>query len=106
MIWWTLIGMSIITFVNRYVFFADAVRYSPGIKVRRFLSYSSYAVLTSIWAPIVFSFNTQSGVSHAGLDYLVGATIAAILSVFRVPSIAVVVISTASFFCMRFVFIA
>ncbi len=101
--WWAITGMALITFFNRYAFFADFVRYSPGAKVKRFLSYSSYAVLTAIWAPIVFSVDTQTGFTHAGADYLIGVSVAAALSLLRVPSIVVVLTSAAVFFGIRFV---
>jgi len=102
MIWWILIGMAVITFLNRYVFLIESFPYTPGPKVKRFLSYSVYAVLTAIWAPIVFSIEPKVGVSHAGLDYLLGASLAGILSFMRVPSIMVVMISSTVFFGLRF----
>ena len=102
MSWWVIVGMSIITYVNRYTFFARVVSYQPGAKLQRFLSYSSYAILTSIWAPILFQTDYQSGLTHAGLDYLLAASVAAVLSIMRVHSLAVVVLSTAVFFGLRF----
>jgi branched-subunit amino acid transport protein len=102
MIWMLLIGMALITFINRYLFLADSIQYSPGPKLKRFLSYSSYSVLTAIWAPIVFRFDGASNVSSAGLDYLMAAGVAAGLSFFRVPSIIVVVLSTSLFFLIRY----
>ena len=102
MMWWTLSGMAVITYLNRYAFFSGFVRYTPGSKMKRLLSYSSYAVLTAIWAPIVFSYDLQQGVQHAGVDYLIGTALAAMLTALRLPSIVVVLISTAVFFGVRF----
>lgn len=102
MIWWLLIGMTIITFANRYVFLARTVRYQPSDQVKRFLSYSSYAVLTAIWAPIVFNYNHNDGLSHAGSDYLIASALAALLSVLRVKSIVVVLTSIGVFFLIRY----
>lgn len=101
-IWWTLSGMAVITYLNRYAFFSGFVRYTPGSKMKRLLGYSSYAVLTAIWAPIVFSFDLELGMQHTGVDYLIGTAFAAILTALRLPSIAVVLISTAVFFGVRF----
>ena len=102
MIWLLLLGMGLITFVNRYVFFSAAIAYSPGPKVKRFLSYSSYSVLTAIWAPIIFQFEAKSGLTHSGLDYLIAAGLAGLLSFYRVSSIIVVLLSSISFFMIRF----
>jgi branched-subunit amino acid transport protein len=101
-IWLLLLGMALITFVNRYLFFSAMIAYSPGPKFKRFLSYSSYSVLTAIWAPIIFHFDGQSEFQLAGFDYLLAATIAGLLSFYRVASIAVVLISTTLFFLLRF----
>lgn len=103
MIWLMLLGMLLITFYNRYAFFTRSLAYSPGPKVRRFLSYSSYAVLTAIWTPVVFQFNQPLSFSSQGLDYLLAASVAAILSFLRTPSIAVVLLSTVLFFAIRFI---
>lgn len=102
MIWLLLLGMALITFFNRYLFFSDSVSYSPGPRLRRFLSYSSYSVLTAIWAPIIFHFDGHADVSVAGLDYLLAASLAAVLSFAKVSSIVVVLLSVSLFFSIRF----
>ena len=102
MTWLLIIGMSVITFANRYAFFVKALGYLPSENMRRFLSYSSYAILTSIWTPILFEFDYQAGFSHAGWDYLLAGTVAASLSLMRVRAIVVVVLSAAIFFGLRF----
>jgi branched-subunit amino acid transport protein len=102
MIWLLLLGMALITFANRYLFFSAMIAYSPGPKFKRFLSYSSYSVLTAIWAPIVFKFDGQSELQLAGFDYLLAASVAGLLSFYRVSGILVVLLSTALFFIIRF----
>lgn len=101
MSWILIFGMAMITFLNRFAFFAQSISYRPGEKVRKFLSFSSYAILTSIWAPILFGYSVERGVSIAGLDYLLAALVAAILSFLRVTSIVVVLSSTTLFFALR-----
>jgi len=98
-----LLVMAMITFFNRYLFFTPSIEISLGPKLRRFLSYSSYSVLTAIWMPVVFSFNNQTGFSVAGLDYLVASSLAAVLSFARLPSIVVVISSAAVFFLVRLI---
>jgi len=106
MIWLLLIVMAAITFFNRYLFLAKSISYSPGVKLKRFLSYSSYAVLTAIWAPIVFEYDgmgvSASHFSIAGYDYLVATIIAATLSFMRANSLMVVLCSSGVFFAIRF----
>lgn len=100
---WLLLSLALITFVNRYAFFAQTLRYTPSPAVKRFMSYSSYAVLTAIWMPIVFQMQTNGKLSIAGLDYAIAALIAALLTIAQVRSLFVVLLSTGSFFCLRFI---
>ena len=102
MIWLLLAGMAVITFFNRYLFFAKSIAYSPGPGLQRFLSYSSYAVLTAIWAPIVFEYDATKQLSIAGYDYIVATVISAVLSFARVNSLVVVLASGIAFFTIRF----
>lgn len=99
--WALLLGMSLITFWNRYAFFSEAVRFQPGVRLKRFLSYSSYAILTAIWTPILFNYNQSSGFDNAGSDYLIAASVAAVLAFLKLPSLVVVLISTGLFFLLR-----
>ncbi len=103
MTWTLIIGMATITYINRYFFFARSIAYRPGPHAQRLLSYSSYAVLTAIWAPIVFEFDGIHEVDLAGLDYLIATSLAAALSFLRINSLIVVLASTAVFFLIRFV---
>jgi len=102
MTWLLLFTMGVVTFFNRYFFLARSIAYQPGPKFKRFLSYSSFSVLTAIWAPLVLQFNHQSGLHIASLDYLVGATLAGLLSFLRVRSILVVLLSVSVFCLIRF----
>lgn len=102
MTWALIFGMAAITYANRYLFFARSIAYRPGIRVKRLLSYSSYAVLTAIWAPLVFEFDGAKELSIAGLDYAVATALAAVLSFSRINSLIVVLASAAVFFLIRF----
>ena len=102
MIWLLLLGMALITFANRYLFFSAVIDYSPGPKFKRLLSYSSYSVLTAIWASIIFHLDGQSEFQLAGFDYLLAAPFAGLLSFYQVASIIVVLLSPTLFFLIRF----
>ncbi len=101
MMWFTIVGMACVTYLNRLLFLTPGFNFTPGQKFKRFLSFSSLAVLTAIWAPLVFRLD-EAGLATAGNDYLAGTMVAAILSVFRLPSLIVVLTSVAVFFVLRF----
>jgi branched-subunit amino acid transport protein len=101
MSWPLLFGMSLITFWNRFAFFSENVKLAPSVRLKRFLSYSSYAILTAIWTPILFNYDQASGFGNAGSDYLIAASVAAGFSFLKLPSIVVVLISTGLFFLLR-----
>ena len=98
--WLMITGMALITFANRFLFLSKAVGFSPQPNFKIFLSYSAYAVLTAIWAPIVFGFDGSKW-SYAGLDYLLATSVAAILTLLRFSSILVVVLSIGLFALLR-----
>lgn len=99
---WVLLLLASITFLNRYAFLSSRVSYTPGAQLRKFLSYASHAVLTAIWTPIVFRYSPGQFVQITGIDYLLAASIAIVLTAAGVRSILVVLVSTASFFLLRF----
>lgn len=103
---WLLLLLASITFANRYAFLSSRVRYTPGPQLRKFLSYASHAVLTAIWTPIVFRYTPGHWPQVTGVDYLLAASVAILLTVAGVRSILVVLLSTASFFLLRFVILA
>ena len=90
--WLLLLAMSMVTFVNRYAFFARTIRWQAGKKVQRLLEYSIYSVLTAIWVPIVS--NAQATFQPA---YILGALFAIVLSCAKLPSIVVVLVSSGVF---------
>ncbi len=102
MVWLMIVLMAVVTYANRVLFLLDSVKIEPSPKFNVFLSYSAYAVLTAIWAPIVFSFDINQGFGSAGGDFLLGTTVAAVLTLFRVPSIMVVLLSIGVFAAVRF----
>jgi len=102
MSWFIILGMACITFINRYAFFSDGFQYKPSKKMLRFLSFSSYSMLTAIWLPIIIQFDLTQGLGHSGYDYLIATTMAIILVIFKVPSIVIVVFSSSLFFLLRF----
>lgn len=78
MIWLTILLMTSIVFLSRYLFLEPAIPLKLNNTMRRFLRYSSPAVLTAIWGPIVFAPEQELFVSLAN-PYLVGAITTLIL---------------------------
>ncbi len=102
MTWFTLLGMACITYLNRFIFLAPGLSYRPGEKITRLLSYSSLAVLTAIWLPMVLQIDGQTGLTITGVDYLLGSLAAGVLTFLRLNGLLVVVISTVIFFSARY----
>ena len=101
-VWVLIVSMALITFSVRYVFFAQAIRYEMGPKVKQLLRYSSFSILTALWTPIVFQYESAIGFSYAGEDYLVAAASAVLLTILRVNTLTVVLVSVGLFFAIRF----
>lgn len=52
--WLMLLGMTAITFLCRYFFFARSLRFNLPPKLQKLLGFTAPAVLTAMWSPIVF----------------------------------------------------
>ena len=78
MIWLTILLMTAIVFVSRYLFLEPAVPLRLNASARRLLRYSGPAVLTAIWGPIVFAPEKELWVS-AENPYLIAALVTFLL---------------------------
>lgn len=105
MIWLTIILMTVIIFISRYIFIEPKLplRLNPGMV--KFLSYSAPAVLTAILAPIVFLQDLGSGNNtlHLNLDnsYLIGAVFAVLLILLTRNTLLTAVLSMLLFFLIH-----
>ncbi|EGQ8173207.1 AzlD domain-containing protein [Vibrio vulnificus] len=79
MIMLTILALTVLVFASRYLFLEPSLPLKLGYKTQRFLSYASPAVLTAIWAPIVF---IPEGKLQLSLQnpYLLAAFIAALIA--------------------------
>ncbi|MEZ9565595.1 AzlD domain-containing protein [Vibrio artabrorum] len=78
MIWITILLMTAIVFFSRYFFLEPAIPLRLNQTTRRLLHYSSPAVLTAIWGPIVFS-PQQTFWPSLENPYLIGAVVTGLL---------------------------
>lgn len=100
MTWLTLLLMAALVFVSRYLFLEPKLPIRLGPKVLHFLHYTGPAVLTAIWAPIVFH---REGELNLALDnpYILAAVVAAVLAVSTKNVLLTTVLSMALFFFIR-----
>ncbi|MBW8182339.1 AzlD domain-containing protein [Shewanella nanhaiensis] len=100
MIWLTIITMAILVFASRYLFLEPKLPVRLSKNTLTFLSYSAPAVLTAIFAPIVF---IQEGELALSLDnsYLIAAVLAAVLAFTTRNILLTTVVSMGLFFIIH-----
>ena len=100
MSWSLLLLMALLVFVSRYLFLEPRLPIRLGPRTLHFLHYTGPAVLTAIWAPIVFN---QQGNLALSLDnpYLVAAGLATILALTTRNVLLTTIISMALFFWIK-----
>lgn len=79
MIMLTIFALTLLVFASRYLFLEPGLPLKLGHKTQRFLSYASPAVLTAIWAPIVFIPDGKLAL-YSHNPYLLGALVAALIA--------------------------
>lgn len=75
MIFLSILAMTLLVFISRYLFLEPRLPLRLKPMLQRILSYSSPAVLTAIWAPIVFIPEGELGLSYNN-PYLLCAALA------------------------------
>ena len=100
MIWITLLLMTALVFISRYIFLEPKLPIRLGPRILHFLHYTGPAVLTAIWAPIVFQ---QQGKLDLTLTnpYLVAAVCAVILAITTRNILLTTLLSMGLFFIIR-----
>ncbi|NIY82318.1 AzlD domain-containing protein [Vibrio hepatarius] len=79
MILLSILAMTFLVFVSRYLFLEPKLPLRLNPQAQRLLSYSSPAVLTAIWAPIVFMPEQELWITPDN-PYLIGAIVAAVMA--------------------------
>lgn len=75
----TIFLMALITFTTRYLFLHPKIPLRLNAKMISFLSFSAPAVLTAIWAPIIFAQNGEVATSLTN-PYVLGGMVAVVVS--------------------------
>lgn len=99
MIWLTLLLMTLIVFTSRYLFLSPKLPLKLSAETQKMLNYSSPAVLTAIWGPIVFLHDGKADIS-AHNPYLISAVIAALIAWKTKNVLITAVISIVVFFIL------
>lgn len=102
MIWLTIIAMASIIFISRYLFLEPRLPIKLNVQTQRFLNYSSPAVLTAIWAPIVFLPEENKVDITLSNPYLIGAAVAILIALKTKNVLLTAVTSMLVFFCVSF----
>lgn len=87
--------LALITFSCRYFFFSRLVDYSIPKEIERLLQFTAPAVLTAMWAPIVFVSNTVT--QPLDSPYFVAGIITIVCSLLTKRMLLVVAIGILSF---------
>lgn len=103
MILLSILAMTVVVFISRYLFLSPKLPLKLSSNTQRLLSYSSPAVLTAIWAPIVFIHDGALALSLYN-PYLIAAVLAAFIAWKTKNVIATTLISMAVFFVVKNVF--
>lgn len=101
MILLSIFAMTAVVFLSRYLFLSPKLPLKLNGNAQRLLSYSSPAVLTAIWAPIVFIHDDALSISYHN-PYLIAAILAAFIAWKTKNVIATTVLSMVCFFVLNY----
>lgn len=105
MILLSILAMTALVFVSRYVFLEPRLPLRLSPRLQRLLSYSGPAVLTAIWAPIVFTHEHTLWLGQNN-PYLWAAVLAALLAWKTKNVLLTTVLSMAVFLLLNLVIFA
>ncbi|CAM3898064.1 AzlD domain-containing protein [Shewanella aquimarina] len=100
MIWITLLAMTAVIFLSRYLFLEPRLPLRLSKNTLQFLGYSAPAVLTAIAAPIVFVHDQQLAIALDN-SYLICGLVAVLLAYFTRNTLLTVLVSMALFFVIH-----
>lgn len=100
MIWLMIILMTLVIFVSRYLFLEPKIPVRLSKNAQQFLSYSAPAVMTAIFAPLVFIREGQLSISIDN-PYLTCALVATALAYLTKNTLLTTILSMALFFVIK-----
>ncbi len=103
MTWLLIFIMALITFYNRYALMSPRLKLTLGDNAQRLLKYTAPAVLTGLWAPIVFTEHHQLNTDPTN-PYLIAGFVTVVLSRFVKAPLLVVGLGMGAFFLAGWLF--
>ncbi|QYJ91926.1 AzlD domain-containing protein [Shewanella halotolerans] len=100
MIWLTMLAMTAVIFLSRYLFLEPKLPLRLSKNTLQFLGYSAPAVLTAIAAPILFVRDQQLAFTFDN-SYLICGLVAVLLAYFTRNTLLTVLVSMALFFIIH-----
>jgi branched-subunit amino acid transport protein len=96
----SILAMTALVFLSRYLFLEPKLPLKLNPQAQRLLSYSSPAVLTAIWAPIVFMPEKELWIAPNN-PYLISAIIAALIAWKTKNVLMTTIVSMLIFLCLK-----
>ncbi|WP_329353848.1 AzlD domain-containing protein [Vibrio natriegens] len=100
MIMLSILLMTALVFTSRYLFLEPKLPIRLGVRTQKILSYASPAVLTAIWAPIVFIPEGELGLSLQN-PFLLAAIIAVLIAYLTKNVLMTTIVSMGAFLLLR-----
>lgn len=100
MIMLSILLMTALVFTSRYLFLEPKLPIRLGVRTQKVLSYASPAVLTAIWAPIVFIPEGELGLSVQN-PFLLAAIIAVLIAYLTKNVLMTTIVSMTVFLLLR-----
>ncbi|MEF1251017.1 AzlD domain-containing protein [Vibrio owensii] len=100
MIFLSILAMTALVFTSRYLFLEPKLPLRLGGRTQKVLSYASPAVLTAIWAPIVFMPEGKLSVTWQN-PFLLAALLAAAIAYFTKNVLLTTIVSMVAFLLLR-----
>ncbi|MCR9771029.1 AzlD domain-containing protein [Vibrio harveyi] len=100
MIFLSILAMTTLVFTSRYLFLEPKLPLKLGVRTQKILSYASHAVLTAIWAPIVFMPEGELSVTWQN-PFLLAALLAAAIAYLTKNVLLTTIVSMVAFLLLR-----
>ncbi|UYI49294.1 AzlD domain-containing protein [Vibrio natriegens] len=100
MIMLSILLMTALVFTSRYLFLEPKLPIRLGVRTQKILSYASPAVLTAIWAPIVFIPEGELGLSLQN-PFFLAAIIAVLIAYLTKNVLMTTIVSMVTFLLLR-----
>ncbi|CAM2925682.1 AzlD domain-containing protein [Vibrio mytili] len=103
MIMLSILLMTVLVFISRYLFLEPKLPLRLGMRTQKVLNYASPAVLTAIWAPIVFMPDGELSLEVQN-PFLLAALVAVLIAYLTKNVLLTTIVSMVLFLVLRLLF--